>query len=39
MPFINQIRGMRNIAAHADSNYTQQQADFALNFVKGLISR
>jgi len=39
LPIINDIRGMRNVAAHTDSNYTQQQAQFALDFVKKLISR
>jgi hypothetical protein len=39
MPSINNIRDMRNIAAHADSDHTKQQALFALNFVRELLKR
>lgn len=39
MPAINDIRGMRNIAAHSDAEHTKQQAQFALDFVKQLIKR
>ena len=39
MPSINDIRGMRNIAAHSDSEHTKQQASFALNFVRELLKR
>jgi hypothetical protein len=39
MPSIHDIRGMRNIAAHSDSDHTKQQASFALNFVRELLKR
>lgn len=39
MPSINDIRAMRNIAAHSDSEHTKQQANFALKFVRGLLKR
>lgn len=39
LPTINDLRGMRSIAAHTDAAYTKQNADFALNFVKELLSR
>lgn len=39
LPSIQDIRGMRNIAAHSDTKYTKEQAEFALNFVKELLKR
>jgi hypothetical protein len=39
LPAINDLKGMRNISAHSDTNHTKQQAEFALNFVKKLINR
>lgn len=39
IPAINDIRGMRNIAAHSDVEHTKQQAQFALDFVKQLLKR
>jgi hypothetical protein len=39
MPAINDIRGMRNIAAHSDAEHTKQQAQFALDFMKQLLKR
>jgi hypothetical protein len=39
IPTINDIRGMRNIAAHSDTEYTKHQAEFALNFVRQLLNR
>lgn len=39
LPDINDVRGMRNIAAHTNAEYTEQQAKFALKFVKELINR
>jgi len=39
IPTINDIRAMRNVAAHSDAEYTKQQAEFALNFVRQLLSR
>ncbi len=39
MPSINDIRSMRNVVAHSDSDHTKQQANFALNFVRKLLKR
>lgn len=39
LPNINDIRGMRNIAAHTDTVHTEKQAEFALEFIKNLIKR
>jgi hypothetical protein len=39
MPSINDIRGMRNVAAHSDTDQTKQQAGFALDFVRELLKR
>lgn len=39
IPTINDIRGMRNVAAHTDTVYTEKQAKFALEFIKKLIKR
>ncbi len=39
MPAIQDLRGMRNISAHLDTEHTKQQAEFALNFVKELLQR
>jgi HEPN domain-containing protein len=36
---INNIRNMRNSAAHLDIDYTKQQADEAIIFIKELIKR
>jgi hypothetical protein len=34
---MNDIRGMRNSAAHLDVNFTKEQAELALNFIRELI--
>lgn len=39
LPAISDIRGMRNVAAHSDTVYTKQHAEFALNFLKQLLQR
>lgn len=39
LPAISDLRGMRNVAAHSDADYTKQQAEFALEFVKQLLKR
>ncbi len=39
LPLINDLRVMRNVAAHTNTEYTKQQAEFALNFVKNLLKR
>ena len=36
---INEIRKMRNAAAHLDIQHTKEQSEIAVNFVKGLIKR
>ena len=36
---INDIKGMRNSAAHSDINYNKNQAEFALEFVRDLLKR
>jgi hypothetical protein len=37
LPLLNDIRGMRNSAAHLDTNYTKEHAEMAIKFIKGLI--
>lgn len=37
LPSLNDIRGMRNSAAHLDTNYTKEHAEMAIKFIKGLI--
>jgi hypothetical protein len=39
LPAIQDLKAMRNIAAHSNTNYTKQQAEFALEFVKKLLLR
>ncbi|SIN77685.1 hypothetical protein [Chitinophaga niabensis] len=39
IPAINQIKEMRNSAAHSDVAHNKEQAQFALDFVRELISR
>ncbi len=36
---INDLKGMRNAAAHSDAQHTRQQAEFSLNFVRQLLRR
>jgi len=37
LPLLNDIRGMRNSAAHLDTTYTREHAEMAIKFIKGLI--
>lgn len=39
LPILNDIRGMRNSAAHLNANYTKEHAELAINFIKGLIKK
>jgi hypothetical protein len=34
---INDLRSMRNIAAHSNIEYTKKQAEYALQFLKSLL--
>lgn len=36
---INEIRGIRNTAAHLDSKHTKEQAEKTVEFVKGILKR
>jgi hypothetical protein len=37
LPAINDIRGMRNSAAHTDTKFTKDNAHFAIEYVKKII--
>jgi hypothetical protein len=39
LPWINDLRGMRNVAAHSDTAYTKVQAQQALDFVRNFLRR
>ncbi|RYE38538.1 MAG: HEPN domain-containing protein [Sphingobacteriales bacterium] len=39
LPWINDLRGMRNVAAHSDVAYTKDQAQQALQFVREFLRR
>jgi hypothetical protein len=39
LPWINDLRGMRNVAAHSDVSYTREQAQQALQFVRDFLRR
>jgi hypothetical protein len=39
LPSILEIRRMRHVAAHLDSDHTEIQAEFALNSLKGILKR
>lgn len=39
LPSINDIKEMRNTAAHSDSQHTKKQAELALEYVKKLIKK
>ena len=39
LPVINDIRVMRNSAAHSDTQYNKEQAETALNYVKKLLKK
>jgi hypothetical protein len=37
--YLNDLRGMRNQAAHSSVEYTREDAESALNFVRGILRR